>query len=860
MIFNPLFIDSDTKQINPVGFGKTNSTYLFKDIINVAKNFSAERSFNSTSILSNILSDIKGLINSPEDAGIKLDNKLNLLLNELNISSAVNQIGFDDISNDLFKESSIISGSPKEVTELITEALKKLEEEFKLEIVLPKDLPGETEQELSNESNLSAHIASLLLSDKPLTFHILQNNSENLLTLSIEKVPQQSMEMKSGKFNVTLFSVTLNQSESVELQESSLEKFISKINAKEENPDIRPTDNSKPTVDNKLIKNIDTQQNNNSKIIESLQTSEKDSPGKNIDQKINLVQEKPLTQSENQNPSHKGIDLSTVKELEKNSLNKGINSTEVEQKKVFDSAIKSEAANSKTTNQKAETNTKINDDASTKSENQTKITKNDSPIVRNEEASMKINLNGESTQVNNQKDLRVDSKPLSTIEGDIKSENDVKIENLPLHNTNKLNDNDGKLVSSHSVNNDVTKLNSTKHQLEANSEISYKNDISEDSNLGNDVFAKRINSAQKHETNNEIIIKLEPKQEKQIDEFNNNVRKNFVENIEKIITADKTNFVKIDESILDNKEELTLKLNQVINSDNRFADTKKEPKNNTKAIDQISDIFKKVEQRLEKINLSSQSNAQSNTFSEHETLTGKIRASKPEEVAGIKIDESDMRLKIDTPQKDADSPANENSGKESKIVDSDSRDKNVSKNNTAPTDTQSTKLDNPVSLSQSNRQVISENQPNNFNEAVHVRTKEIFQPELNKKLLNEISDMAISDKKDKAIINLAPAKLGKIRIALEIIDNKLNARLEVESQAAKEMLTNQVDFLKESLNSNGLQLNTINISLQNSDQKNNKAAREKRKDTNVEKLESKDKGSKENKTKTLGYNTYEFIA
>lgn len=860
MIFNPLFIDSDTKQINPVGFGKTNSTYLFKDIINVAKNFSAERSFNSTSILSNILSDIKGLINSPGDAGIKLDNKLNLLLNELNISSAVNQIGFDDISNDLFKESSIISGSSKEVTELITEALKKLEEEFKLEIVLPKDLPGETEQDLSNESNLSAHIASLLLSDKPLTFHILQNNSENLLTLSIEKVPQQSMEMKSGKFNETLFSVTLNRSESVELQESSLEKFISKINAKEENPDIRPTDNSKPTVDNKLIKNIDTQQNNNSKIIESLQTSEKDIPGKNIDQKINLVQEKPLTQSENQNPSYKGIDLSTVKGLEKNSLNKGINSTEVEQKKVFDSAIKSEAANSKTTNQKAETNTKINDDASTKSENQTKITKNDSPIVRNEEASMKINLNGESTQVNNQKDLRVDSKPLSTIEGDIKSENDVKIENLPLHNTNKLNDNDGKLVSSHSVNNDVTKLNSTKHQLEANSEISYKNDLSEDSNLGNDVFAKRINSAQKHETNNEIIIKLELKQEKQIDEFNNNVRKNFVENIEKIITANKTNFVKIDESILDNKEELTLKLNQVINSDNRFADTKKEPKNNTKAIDQISDIFKKVEQRLEKINLSSQSNAQSNTFSEHETLSGNIRASKPEEVAGIKIDESDMRLKIDTPQKDADSPANENIGKESKIVDSDSRDKNVSKNNTAPTDTQSTKLDNPVSLSQSNRQVISENQPNNFNEAVPVRTKEIFQPELNKKLLNEISDMAISDKKDKAIINLAPAKLGKIRIALEIIDNKLNARLEVESQAAKEMLTNQVDFLKESLNSNGLQLNTINISLQNSDQKNNKAAREKRKDTNVEKLESKDKGSKENKTKTLGYNTYEFIA
>ncbi|WKZ70172.1 MAG: flagellar hook-length control protein FliK [Melioribacteraceae bacterium] len=860
MIFNPLFIDSDTKQINPVGFGKTNSTYLFKDIINVAKNFSAERSFNSTSILSNILSDIKGLINSPGDAGIKLDNKLNLLLNELNISSAVNQIGLDDISNALFKESSIISGSPKEVTELITEALKKLEEEFKLEIVLPKDLPGETEQDLSNESNLSAHIASLLLSDKPLTFHILQNNSENLLTLSVDKVPQESIGMKSGKFNETLYSLTLTQSKSIELQESSLEKFISKINAKEENPDIRPTDNSKPTVDNKLIKNKDTQQNNNSKIIESLQTSEKDSPGKNIDQKINLVQEKPLTQSENQNPSHKGIDLSTVKELEKNSLNKGINSTEVEQKKVFDSAIKSEAANSKTTNQKAETNTKINDDASTKSENQTKITKNDSPIVRNEEASMKINLNGESTQVNNQKDLRVDSKPLSTIEGDIKSENDVKIENLPLHNTNKLNDNDGKLVSSHSVNNDVTKLNSTKHQLEANSEISYKNDISEDSNLGNDVFTKRINSAQKHETNNEIIIKLEPKQEKQIDEFNNNVRKNFVENIEKIITVNKTNFVKIDESILDNKEELTLKLNQVINSDNRFADTKKEPKNNTKAIDQISDIFKKVEQRLEKINLSSQSNAQSNTFSEHETLTGKIRASKPEEVAGINIDESDMRLKIDTPQKDADSPANENSGKESKIVDSDSRDKNVSKNNTAPTDTQSTKLDNPVSLSQSNRQVISENQPNNFNEAVHVRTKEIFQPELNKKLLNEISDMAISDKKDKAIINLAPAKLGKIRIALEIIDNKLNARLEVESQAAKEMLTNQVDFLKESLNSNGLQLNTINISLQNSDQKNNKAAREKRKDTNVEKLESKDKGSKENKTKTLGYNTYEFIA
>jgi flagellar hook-length control protein FliK len=74
------------------------------------------------------------------------------------------------------------------------------------------------------------------------------------------------------------------------------------------------------------------------------------------------------------------------------------------------------------------------------------------------------------------------------------------------------------------------------------------------------------------------------------------------------------------------------------------------------------------------------------------------------------------------------------------------------------------------------------------------------------------------------------------------------------------MLQNQVEFLRENINTGGIQLSSISISLQNNDQKNHKANREKRKENNITKNEVSENKGKETNIKSLGYNTYEFLA
>lgn len=153
-----------------------------------------------------------------------------------------------------------------------------------------------------------------------------------------------------------------------------------------------------------------------------------------------------------------------------------------------------------------------------------------------------------------------------------------------------------------------------------------------------------------------------------------------------------------------------------------------------------------------------------------------------------------------------------------------------------------------------------EGSQNFTDEFIKIRGGARHQPELNKKLTEEISELVISDKKDKAIINLEPASLGKIKIAIEIIDNKLQAVLEVDNKAAKEILQNQSDLLRTSLNETGIQLSSLNIHLANNEQKNNRAARERKKEAASVKVDVKNGMAEENKIKSFGYNTYEFIA
>ncbi|PID62475.1 MAG: hypothetical protein CR986_01530 [Ignavibacteriae bacterium] len=119
-------------------------------------------------------------------------------------------------------------------------------------------------------------------------------------------------------------------------------------------------------------------------------------------------------------------------------------------------------------------------------------------------------------------------------------------------------------------------------------------------------------------------------------------------------------------------------------------------------------------------------------------------------------------------------------------------------------------------------------------------------------------------KQDKGVLTLKiqPEHLGKMKITLDSEDETLKAKIEVDTQQAKQIIEKNIDKLQQDLNQNGIKLGSLNISLGNSKERNdgetfNENASEFTEgnefDTMQENEELKD-------SKSMGYNTYEYIA
>ena len=146
---------------------------------------------------------------------------------------------------------------------------------------------------------------------------------------------------------------------------------------------------------------------------------------------------------------------------------------------------------------------------------------------------------------------------------------------------------------------------------------------------------------------------------------------------------------------------------------------------------------------------------------------------------------------------------------------------------------------------------------------VKVDPQNLTQPHLANEVSDEISDMVISKGKDKATLVLEPQQLGKIKISVEVNDNHVHAKVEVENNTVKEMLQNNSETLKQNLNNSGLQLGSLNISLQQNMAKGSNQASNKQSKRSEKVAELKDDGSNisaaAGRNKSMGYNTYEYI-
>ncbi len=128
-------------------------------------------------------------------------------------------------------------------------------------------------------------------------------------------------------------------------------------------------------------------------------------------------------------------------------------------------------------------------------------------------------------------------------------------------------------------------------------------------------------------------------------------------------------------------------------------------------------------------------------------------------------------------------------------------------------------------------------------------------------IVKEISKLASSEDQKNVVLKLMPESLGKVKISLDINKNIIHAHAEVENEAARSLMQNNIDNLKQSLVQQGMQLNSLNISLSNQKgQKSNKSFLSKRKPVYSEQIKEIDEKENINISKHYGYNTYEFLA
>ena len=128
-----------------------------------------------------------------------------------------------------------------------------------------------------------------------------------------------------------------------------------------------------------------------------------------------------------------------------------------------------------------------------------------------------------------------------------------------------------------------------------------------------------------------------------------------------------------------------------------------------------------------------------------------------------------------------------------------------------------------------------------------------------KNIKEEISNLIQKGEKKSVEFQLNPENFGKMNIKLEVINKMVSAFIKVENETTQQVIQNNLEGLKTSLNQQGLQLSSLNVSLADAEGKNNRYFKQKKKNNNAFNIKVTgfdDKFAHKN----LGYNNYDFIA
>ncbi len=127
------------------------------------------------------------------------------------------------------------------------------------------------------------------------------------------------------------------------------------------------------------------------------------------------------------------------------------------------------------------------------------------------------------------------------------------------------------------------------------------------------------------------------------------------------------------------------------------------------------------------------------------------------------------------------------------------------------------------------------------------------------RLISEIENLIKGGERKVVKFNLYPEDLGSVKISLDVSDKVVTAKIDVSNDAVRQIILTQAESLKSSLTQNGIQLASLNVSVNNSDEKTAQQGKLKRKVGTVDKKTAISDFSNRTKMKNLGYNTYDYI-
>ncbi len=228
---------------------------------------------------------------------------------------------------------------------------------------------------------------------------------------------------------------------------------------------------------------------------------------------------------------------------------------------------------------------------------------------------------------------------------------------------------------------------------------------------------------------------------------------------------------------------------------------------------------------------------------------------------------------------------------EAKEINSHSTEKNIDNNFRNPNQNSSDKKENPVEFKNVDN-IDSQVEENHIKPELNNSTKQFIQPEVKTHIINnktiveqfiknpaesvtvkqflqvldsqeviQKSEIINYSKQNHSVeIKLAPEDLGKIKILIDTVDNNVTARIEVGNDQTKTIIANNIPQLKESLTQQGINLNSINVTVSSEEQRNPEQTRQKSKKKSQNENSKVELTGEKRAVRNLGYNTYEYLA